>query len=419
MAIGIAMILLGSMVVSESLAKNITFCMGVVAFLLIVWYTRSAPVFFSGYLFLSCWNLGNGFASTNFVLDGALCALIVDRFRGVQLKQWMRNVRLPIGVYLVFGGVIFIHGGMQGFGMIHLQLQGFLFGVLCSLESRSIENLMMSTLRIFGALLALFCFIESSDSSGRMSGPHASATAFGVALAMTFAFLFSAEYFRGSWTQTRSAIVLVSLIVSIILTGTRSAALAVLLTVSISLLLKFGRQISLAKSLKVLALIFILAYGVWVLLPDDVVIKQTFSGISKGKVDGSTIGRLIAWKFALDYFISAPVFGIGIGQFFHRFPELPLIGHLQHAHSLYLNTLAETGIVGGVILIVLLGVALHRSWIHRNHPEFGVVAKALFVCVIVTMFLGIFDTVPYYPSLLGIAWFIYSGYLRLNNGVRA
>lgn len=411
-----SLVLLGGIAISESFAINTAFVTAVVSYLILVWYTRSALLLYSGYLMLSCWNLGNGFSSTNFVLDGILLIILTKRLVRRDLREWFARIRIPLIIFLVSGMAILAFGGKQSLNMAHLQFQGLLFGLMCSLEERPLLPLMADVLRVFGGSLSLFCFIEASfSSSARMMGPHESATAFGVALALIFAFLFPADFFSGKLAQLRSFPILIGIILAIILTGTRAAILGVILVIFATFVLKFGKRVSILNIFKAFVVVGLIVYGVWQFLPEDSGIKQSFGVFSNGKIDVSAFGRLVAWKYALEYFSSAPIFGIGLGQFYQKFPELPMIGRLQHAHSLYFNTLAEAGLAGFLILVTLLSVAIRRSWRNLYNDETGPVAKALLVCAITTMFLGCFDTVPYYPSLLGLAWFQYSGYLRLPN----
>jgi hypothetical protein len=412
-----SLVLFGGIVISESFAINLTFLIVVLAYAFFVWYTRSAVLLYSGYLILSCWNLGNGFAVTNAVLDGVIVLVLAKRLGDCDISRWSKQVRVPLLIFLISGGMILVFGGKHSLNIVHLQLQGLFFGLLCSLEKRPILSLMGNVLRVFGAFLSLFCFIEAALSSApRMEGPHESATAFGVALAMIFSFLFPADFFSRRLAQFTSFPILIGLISAIVLTGTRAALMAVVIVIFATLVLKFGKRISTINVIKSVVVVGAIVFGVWSLLPETSTVKQSFSAFSSGKIDLSAFGRLVAWKYALDYFTSAPFFGIGIGQFYQKFPEIPMIGRLQHAHSLYLNTLAETGLAGVIILATLMGVALHRAWRNRYNADIGQAANALLVCAISTLFLGCFDTVPYYPSLLGLAWFQYSGYLRLPNG---
>jgi O-Antigen ligase len=72
---------------------------------------------------------------------------------------------------------------------------------------------------------------------------------------------------------------------------------------------------------------------------------------------GGSSGRYQFWDTALEAFASEPLVGIGGGNFelyWNEHPGIPLV--INQAHSLYLETLAELGVVGGLLLIALLAV---------------------------------------------------------------
>jgi O-antigen ligase len=84
----------------------------------------------------------------------------------------------------------------------------------------------------------------------------------------------------------------------------------------------------------------------------------------------SNAGRLDMWRGALVLASEYPVLGVGYGQFGRAFREVrdPAIAQdqLASAHNVYLNTLAETGLVGaGLALWVVLAWArqVRRHWL--------------------------------------------------------
>jgi O-Antigen ligase len=80
-------------------------------------------------------------------------------------------------------------------------------------------------------------------------------------------------------------------------------------------------------------------------------------------------GRVIFWKAGWHDFTAHPVVGSGGGSFARYWStHRPVKIHIRNAHSLYLETLAELGVVGLAVLLVALlpplWVGLHR----RVHP---------------------------------------------------
>jgi len=91
-------------------------------------------------------------------------------------------------------------------------------------------------------------------------------------------------------------------------------------------------------------------------------------------------GRYQFWGTALDAFESAPATGIGAGGYelwWNQNGTLPRV--IQNAHSLYLEMLAELGIVGFALLALLLLTALFCAWRGRLNarPEAGALLAVL------------------------------------------
>jgi hypothetical protein len=92
-------------------------------------------------------------------------------------------------------------------------------------------------------------------------------------------------------------------------------------------------------------------------------------GASTSRLASTDSPRYHYWKVAIDAFADAPVKGIGAGGFAVRWLEdRPVLQPAKDAHSLEIETLAELGIVGGVLLALLgAGVVLSaRDVIRRD-----------------------------------------------------
>lgn len=76
----------------------------------------------------------------------------------------------------------------------------------------------------------------------------------------------------------------------------------------------------------------------------------------------AAVERMAHWQTGLAMFASDPILGIGVGNFnvrfteFHIHPGFPISA--GHAHNYYIQALAETGIVGLVAYLALMGTAL-------------------------------------------------------------
>jgi len=80
-------------------------------------------------------------------------------------------------------------------------------------------------------------------------------------------------------------------------------------------------------------------------------------------ISGSGSGRYQFWSAAVDAFESQPLRGIGAGGYeawWYRNASIPYT--LRNAHSLFLETLAELGAIGGLLLAGFLLLSLACAW---------------------------------------------------------
>jgi O-antigen ligase len=88
------------------------------------------------------------------------------------------------------------------------------------------------------------------------------------------------------------------------------------------------------------------------------VIRYAFSGDSNAY---DSIIRIRIWKSAIDKFKKNPFLGSGIGVAYH---DEVLDAEYVHPHNIVLELLAETGVVGFGIFIVLFSLILKRAVSH-------------------------------------------------------
>ena len=93
------------------------------------------------------------------------------------------------------------------------------------------------------------------------------------------------------------------------------------------------------------------------MLPTSVVQRFDSTTVDAGQRDESTEMRFEFWKIAWDNFLSHPVAGTGFQSFRH--PEIN--PYQMDTHNVYLRTLSEGGVIGGVLLLGLLFSILHTA----------------------------------------------------------
>lgn len=93
---------------------------------------------------------------------------------------------------------------------------------------------------------------------------------------------------------------------------------------------------------------------------------------------GGVTVRPAVWHGGVEMFLEHPVTGVGVGNFPERIPAylparevFPILERNLDAHSIYIATLAETGLVGAVVFVLVLIEVGRESlvrWKHRRRP---------------------------------------------------
>ncbi|MBV8716936.1 MAG: O-antigen ligase family protein [Chloroflexi bacterium] len=77
----------------------------------------------------------------------------------------------------------------------------------------------------------------------------------------------------------------------------------------------------------------------------------------------AVVERMAHWQAGWYMFLDHPWLGVGAGNYAQAYPDYYVgswIEPLGHAHDYYINMLAELGVVGGGILLLLLGIAFKQ-----------------------------------------------------------
>jgi putative inorganic carbon (hco3(-)) transporter len=187
-----------------------------------------------------------------------------------------------------------------------------------------------------------------------------------------------------SATSLRSLVLVAAIImvVALFLTLSRGGWIgASLATVVAGMLL--SRRVALLSVLLLIGVATGLALGAAQLLPDALANRATdfvpYINIFQVDVRGvqltpgnfAVIERLAHWQAALEMWADRPLLGYGIGNYAAAYPGYaipPWHDPLGHAHNLFLNTVAETGLVGlgGYLLFWTSALAMAVRAIWRN-----------------------------------------------------
>jgi O-antigen ligase len=126
------------------------------------------------------------------------------------------------------------------------------------------------------------------------------------------------------------------------------------------------------------------------------------------------------WKHALDLFEKNPIIGIGIGGFYFTTPE----EHRWYdTHNIYLKMLAEQGIIGFALLVIVFYAALKSGWklYNSNMKRFERGLGLGFMgCVVGLIFTNLFgDRWSYFElgSYFWVSWGLVDRYIIISQGV--
>lgn len=125
------------------------------------------------------------------------------------------------------------------------------------------------------------------------------------------------------------------------------------------------------------ALLAVIALGLYNadLLPASVVARLTdfaaelrledVRGVGINSANYAVIERLAHWQSALEMWRTHFWTGVGLGCYEPAYPRFALVNWpfaLGHAHNLYLNLLAETGLLGLLAYLVFWGAVFWQTW---------------------------------------------------------
>lgn len=163
---------------------------------------------------------------------------------------------------------------------------------------------------------------------------------------------------------------LILLLVNFVLTVSRGAYIGLIVALIFLFVCFFRRLFTWRNILTGILTIFIVGYGViFALSKGDYVATNEFVGhvlLRDFNVGESIQGRLQTFRSALDMYRTSPVFGVGLGNFGPNVsgkPYTPPPGGWPIVNNQYIETLAETGVVGLSTFILVLLFLIIRSFI--------------------------------------------------------
>jgi putative inorganic carbon (hco3(-)) transporter len=154
-------------------------------------------------------------------------------------------------------------------------------------------------------------------------------------------------------------------IATLVLTGSRTGFLCLIMLMIVFTLTR-------RKAILIAPVMAILVAGMWTAMPAEY--KTRYTTVEDLKNDESYQNRIISWKSGLHMFEDYPLTGIGIGNFPYANGEKywPIKNGIRvwlQPHSLYVQLIAETGLLGAISWLTLLLSMIATCWRIRKESR--------------------------------------------------
>lgn len=181
--------------------------------------------------------------------------------------------------------------------------------------------------------------------------------------------------------------------------------------------------ISTQYKLRMAVVTIILATSLFFVASDNYVSRM--QTIENPTEEGSALGRILVWKWTIDYASQNPISGGGFDSYIanagqlHKYvldtSDINVANNPPKAfHNIFFEVLGEQGYVGLVIYILLIFRAWHLSWrLSRDataSPSFRSMAKVIHHVIIIYCVCGMFIGVAYAP------WIFY--FIGISSGLQ-
>lgn len=247
----------------------------------------------------------------------------------------------------------------------------------------------------------------------RLAGRVGQPNEFGGYLAMYLPFFVAMMRYKGLGNAVRL----------LTITGAVVTFFALLFTQSRGAYLGFACSLVFVAALVNRRLILVLVLGIatsqyW--LPEQVT-SRVQGTVEDGGFDGSTEKRLELYRAGVDMWKSSPIVGHGFNAF-HRLSASGGYTDVRRAsHSLYIQMLVETGLVGIIVLFGLFYYLFKQGWWlhqHATDPLAKTFAEGFIGCMIAVVIVNLFGVRFYNYISISYFWALVAVLNRLVQETR-
>ncbi|MCC7291260.1 MAG: O-antigen ligase family protein [Phycisphaerales bacterium] len=262
---------------------------------------------------------------------------------------------------------------------------------------------------IVGSLSASLAFYLLGDPSSRQRGTlgeHSNPNTTAMTLAIGMMAIPAAwGLTRRKWMWGLYPAVAAFLMYTLMRTGSRATCGGVVIAYSLGAVFTRGRGFFKKLAAAVLATAFGATLFFAVLnahVLDEKSQERLESLVSSAPPTSTEFSRWAIWRNSLRVFTSSPLVGVGMGNASAAMGE-QLHGEARDVHSNYLGALVETGVVGGLIFLGVLGLAGLAVWrIPQANPGVPATILFLYILLISVMHTSYLTKMFWLPLLLAL-----------------
>ncbi|WP_248759114.1 O-antigen ligase [Pseudarthrobacter sp. SSS035] len=322
-------------------------------------------------------NLRYVFSAYSWVLWGSLCFMFLSALTGPGLEN---SQELLVGFVVIASSVSII------------------VDILSSYPSM-IKHIFL-VLIIVGYCYAVAGIFSGPGLQGRYSAFGGGPNVFGRIVGFSLvALIVHVTLYKKYWLLFSLPLPLMALVLS----GSRGAMLSAGIAAAVVgiLLLRSYKFPQLFMILIVLMVLFVIMIN---FAPSSVadIFRQRIIEQTLGQ--GYDSGRSELYDVAWAMFAGSPIFGVGVGGYFALFGSTTSSG-FEYAHNIVLQILAETGVVGFVVVLLPMFLIVARSLIRPPQSIESTGALGLGLLIIVSsMFSGGYYDFRYAWLFVGVLW---------------
>jgi len=361
------------------------------------------------------------------LLSGHLIVLWILILKFMMNRQSLWKDVLYVKPLLIFVGLIFLSllMGIKPFNGIRLFVLNLIFGLMIFFMTHAICSDLRKVYCLIGflvlfhlvnAVFGIFYYLQTGyrATSLFVDSPTYSGNFYvhGICLAL-------GVYFASIFQKKRKFLFIVIgiFVTALFLSITRSAWLAFIFLGMLVLL--FGPISRKYVFYGLVTTIFIVIF-VLVFLSSDQLIENLQDRLTTdiqtiGYNMGSIASRFLLWGSAWQIFLDYPIMGIGYDNFVelsattHFFPILQALGEGSHqVHNIYLQLLAETGIIGFLVFVALVFAIFRKifqMWRSMENHPYRYVLLGFAGCIALWLFMGLTEANLHEPITSGFFFF--------------